>query len=133
MSMRGTDVQDARKQLHQAPGGQHSPVVMHHFEAHPAVDRLGGEDGAELVGMDVADPGGGTDAEDDAVHGPPIDRGVLLGDEPAVAADVVGVVRGRVGEQRDEVVVERDEPVVAKDISPRSSGSVDVTFGTGDV
>ena len=48
------------------------------FEAHPAVDGLGGEGVAELVGVHVADARRCCAVRgDDAVHGAPIDRRVV--------------------------------------------------------
>jgi hypothetical protein len=84
------------------------------FEAHPSVDRLGGKGVAELVGVDVSDAGVDADASHDAVHGPPVDRDVAVGEESALGADVVGVGGGPVGEEGDEVGVQGDEPVVAE-------------------
>ena len=70
------------------------------FEPHAAVDGLGGEGVAQLVGVNVADTGALGDALDDAGHlvaaeGPPV-----LGDEPTGA--VVGMGRGPLLEELDE-------------------------------
>jgi hypothetical protein len=48
------------------------------FEAHPAVDGLGGQGVAQLVGVDVSEPRGLGDAPDDppdavTVQGPAVD------------------------------------------------------------
>ena len=51
---------------------------------------------------------------DDAVHGVPVERAVVIGDEAALGADVVEVGGGPVGEERDEVGVQRDVAVVAE-------------------
>ena len=85
------------------------------FEAHAAVDRLGGEGVAQLVGVDVADPGVAGDAARRC--GATVRRSMgaaVVGDEAAVAADVVGVGGGPVGEEGDEVGVQRDVAVVAE-------------------
>jgi hypothetical protein len=43
------------------------------FEAHPTIDRLGGEGVSELVGMDVSDAGAFGDGGDVAVDGAPVE------------------------------------------------------------
>ena len=103
------------------------------FEAHPAVDGLGGEGVAELVGVHVADAGVAGDRGDDAVHGAPVDRGVVIGEEPALGPDVVGVGGGPLGEELDEVGVQGDEAVVAElaDRDPQPVGVADLGDGVG--
>lgn len=76
--------------------------------------KLGGEGVAELVGVDVSDAGSSCGGGADAVNGARHDRCVVIGDESALSADVVGVGGGPLGEQGDEVGVEWDEPVVAQ-------------------
>jgi len=50
------------------------------FEAHAAVDGLGGERVPQAVRVHVVDAGDGADAGDDAVHGSTIDRVVVIGE-----------------------------------------------------
>ena len=103
------------------------------FEAHAAVDRLGGQGVAELVGVDVADPGPLGDPADDAMDGASVERGAVIGDEAALGADVVGVEGGPVGEQDDEVGVQRDVAVVAQlaDRDAQPVGVADLGDGVG--
>jgi hypothetical protein len=54
------------------------------FESHPAVDRLGGQGVAELVGVNVADSSPFGDPADDAVHGASFERGAVVGDQSAL-------------------------------------------------
>ena len=70
---------------------------------------------------------------DDAVHGAPVDRRVLIGDQAMLGSDVVAVVGGPFGEQHDEVGVQRDEPVVAElsDRNPQPIGVADQGDGVG--
>jgi hypothetical protein len=75
------------------------------LQAHPSVDRLGGEGVAELVGVG-ADVGAAGDAAHDAVHGVTVEGATVVGDQAAVVADVVEVGGGPVGEQGDEVGVQ---------------------------
>jgi hypothetical protein len=84
------------------------------FEAHAAVDGLGGEGVAELVGVHVVDAGGPADATDDAADLVAVDRPAVVGDEAPVSADVVLVGGGPVGEQVNEVRMQGDVAVVAE-------------------
>jgi hypothetical protein len=63
----------------------------HRLEAHAAVDGLGGEGVAELVGVDVADPGVAGHAFDDAEDHVAVQRAAVVCDEALVADDVSGV------------------------------------------
>ncbi len=103
------------------------------FEAHATVDRLGGEGVAELVGVDVADAGVAADGGHDAMHGSSVDRCVVVGDEPVLGADVVGVGGGPLGEEGDEFGVEWDEAVVAEfaDGDAEPVGVTDLGDGVG--
>jgi hypothetical protein len=56
------------------------------FEAHPAVDGLGGEGVAQPVGVHGVDAGDGADAGHDPVDGAPVDRGVVIGEQPTGGA-----------------------------------------------
>ena len=58
---------------------------------------------------------------------------VLVGEEPALAADVLGVGGGPLGEQPDEVGVRRDEAVVAEvaDRDPEPMPILDLGDGVG--
>ncbi len=60
------------------------------FEAHAAVDGLGGEGVAELVGVDVADPGGLRDPVDDAGNDVAIEASAVEDDQ---SVEVIGAVR----------------------------------------
>ena len=52
------------------------------FEAHPAVDRLGGEGVAtQLVRMDVAEPSRSGDAANDPADVMPVQRSTVVGDQ----------------------------------------------------
>lgn len=72
-------------------------------------------------------------ASDDAVHGPSVDGGVFVGEEPALSPDVIGVGSGPVGEELDEVGVQGDEPVVAEFAGRHSEtvGVADLGDGIG--
>lgn len=83
------------------------------FEAHASVDGLGSQGVAELVGMDVADAGLAGGGGHDAVHGAPVDRGVVVGEEPALGPDVGGVGSRPLSEELDEVGVQRDAELLA--------------------
>ena len=82
------------------------------FEAHAAVDGLGGERVAELVGVHGTPAARPTRATMRPMR--PVERAVVVGDQSLVAADVFEVGRGPVGEQLDEVGVQRDVAVVAE-------------------
>ena len=69
---------------------------------------------AELVGVDVADACLASRGGDDAADGSAFDRGVVVGDEPTLGPDVLGVGGGTLRQERDEVGVQGDEPVVAQ-------------------
>jgi hypothetical protein len=101
------------------------------FEAHPAVDGLGGEGVAEPVGVHVVDAGDGADAGHDLVDGAPVDRGVVIGEQPTGGADVLCVGGGPLGEQVDDFGVERDHAVVAE-LADRDSEPVAVVADAGD-
>lgn len=64
--------------------------------------------------MDVSDAGAFGDSGDEAVDGASLERCAVIGDEPPLGADVVGVGGGPFGEEGDEVGVQWDEPVVAE-------------------
>ena len=83
------------------------------FESHAAVDGLGGEGVAELVGVD-GDAGAASDAAHDAGECVSVEAAAVIGDESIVGADVVEVVGGPAGEEGDEVGVEWDVAVVAE-------------------
>ena len=83
------------------------------FEAHAAVDRLGGQGVAQLVGVG-ADTGVAGDAAHDASDEVAVEGAAVVGDESMVVADVVEVGGGPGGEQGDEVGVQRDLAVVAE-------------------
>jgi hypothetical protein len=84
------------------------------FETHPPVDGLGGEGVAELVGVDVADPGLFGDPADHAGDPMPVDAAGPVGEEVTVPADVfpVGLLVG--GDVFDQVGVEGDVSVVSE-------------------
>ncbi len=84
------------------------------FEAHPAVDRLGGEGVAETVGVHVVDPGDGADPGDDAVDGATIDRVVMVSEQTPAPANVLAVVGGPLGEEVNDFGVHGDHAVVAE-------------------
>jgi hypothetical protein len=84
------------------------------FEAHAAVDGLGGQGVPQTVGVHAVDPGDGVDAGDDSVHGATVDGDVVVGEEPAGGPDVLGVGSGPVGEQLDDLGMEGDHAVVAE-------------------
>ena len=81
------------------------------FEAHPAVDGLGGERVPQLVGMDVPEPGGAPDTP----HDPP---DVVAVEASAVVVQEIAACRwmcgGPVGEEPLRVRVERDVSVVVE-------------------
>jgi hypothetical protein len=66
------------------------------------------------VGVDVADAGLAGDGRHDAMDCAAVEGCVLVGQEPAMPADVVHVGCGPFGEQLDELGVQRDDPVVAE-------------------
>ena len=101
------------------------------FEAHPAVDGLGGEGVAQAVGVHVVDPGDGADAGDDAVHGATIDRVVVVGEQPPAPADVLAVGGGPLGEEVDDFGVQGDHAVVAE-LADRDAEPVAVVADAGD-
>ena len=102
------------------------------FEAHAAVDGLGGERVAQLVGMDGADTGSLRDRGDVAVDGAPVERlAVVAFDEPT------GPRRWTHGEpvvdQLDEHRVQRHVAVVVElaDGDAQPVGVADADHGVG--
>jgi hypothetical protein len=83
------------------------------FEAHAAVDRLGGQGVAQLVGVDT-DAGVAGNSADDSSDKVTVEGAAVVGDETAMVADVVEVGGGPVSEQGDEFGVQGDVAVVAQ-------------------
>ena len=106
------------------------------FEAHAAVDGLGGQRVAELVWRDVADAGCGGDLGDRAVHSrggirrPRSMNSRSSADRPAASSQPVVEERLELGVQRDVAVVvelaERDpQPVGGADLHDGIDGEVE--------
>jgi len=97
------------------------------FQAHAAVDRLGGQRVPELVGVDVGQPGGGASLVDVAGDGVPVGRlAVFPRQQQGIAGgDVTGAV---VVDQGDQVRVQRQVAVLAelagRDVQPRAGADV---------
>ena len=93
------------------------------FQAHAAVDRLGGQGVPELVGVDMAQPGGGAGPVDHPGDGVPVERAaVLAGQQQRVSArDVGGPVGidegGQLGVQRQVAVLVE---LADRDVQPRA-------------
>jgi hypothetical protein len=98
------------------------------LQAHPAVDGLGGGCVAELVGVDVGQPGGGAGLAVVAGHGVPAGRlAVLPRQQQRVGrVDVTGAV---VIDQGGQVRVQRQVAVLAelagRDVQPRPGADLD--------
>ena len=84
------------------------------FKSHAAVDGLGGEGVTQLVRVHVADAGVTSHPPDDAGGQVSVDRAPVVGNQPAVLADVLDVVRRPGGKEMDQLRVQRHVAVVAK-------------------
>jgi len=100
------------------------------FEAHPAVDGLGGQGVAELVGVDVADTGAFGDRRDVAGDGAPVEglTVVAFNETTRTWCSSLGAV---VGDELDEDRVQGDVAVVVEfaDRDPQPVGVADVDHG----
>jgi hypothetical protein len=98
------------------------------LQAHAAVDGLGGQCVAELVGVDVRQPGGGAGPVDHAGDGVPVQwAAVLTGQQQRVAGRDVG---GAVGvDEGDQLGMQRQVAVLAeladRDVQPRPGADQD--------
>jgi hypothetical protein len=83
------------------------------FQAHAAVDRLGGQSMPELVGMDVREAGGGAGPVDHPGDGVPVQRAAVLPrqQQRVVRSDVGGPVAVDEG---DQLGVQRQVAVLAE-------------------
>ena len=84
------------------------------FESHPPVDRLGGEGMAQLVRVDMTDPGTVGDTANHPGKPVPIHRRHLVGEEPTRPSNMVGVVGLPFGDELNEFGMQRDIAVVAE-------------------
>ena len=97
------------------------------FQAHAAVDGLGGQGVPQLVGVDVGQPGGGAGPVDHPGDGVPVQRpAVLPGQQQRVAGpDVRGAVAV---DQGDQLGVQRQVAVLAeladRDVQPGPGADV---------